>query len=162
MVQRRELRDLSMPRKRSPLPGQVLLFLLGTLLAVVIDNLTSLKFLWRQALPLAGVTVLLIGVMVWQHRTEQRLALPARPAWHADRSPFPGLEAFTEQDSAMSFGRDTEITELLDRLHPVVTAQVNRLFAMVGPSGAGKSSGAWESWNLGAQGIVTWGFVDCR
>ncbi len=130
-----------MPRKRSPLPMQVLLFLLVTLLAVVIDNLTGLEFLRRQALPLAGITVLvIIGVMVWQHRSEQRLALPARPVWDSDRSPFPGLEAFTEQDSAVFFGRDAEITELLDRLHPVVPAQVNRLVAVVGPSGAGKSS----------------------
>ncbi len=129
-----------MPRKRSPLPVQVLLFLLGTLLAIVIDNLTGLELLRRQALPLAGITVLLIiGVMIWQHRTEQRQALPARPAWDSDRSPFPGLEAFTEQDSAVFFGRDAEITELLDRLHPV-TAQANRLVAVVGPSGAGKSS----------------------
>jgi hypothetical protein len=31
-------------------------------------------------LPLAGITVLLIiGVMVWQHRTQERLALLARP-----------------------------------------------------------------------------------
>ncbi len=40
----------------------------------------------------------------------------------------------------MFFGRDAEVTELLDRLHPVVAAQVNRLVAVVGPSGAGKSS----------------------
>lgn len=130
-----------MPRTRSPLPVQVLLFLLGTLLAVVVDNLTGLEFLRRQALPLAGITVLLIiGVMIWQHRTEQRSALPARLVWDSDRPPFPGLEAFTEHDSAVFFGRDAEITELLDRLHPVVPAQVNRLVAVVGPSGAGKSS----------------------
>jgi hypothetical protein len=50
------------------------------------------------------------------------------------------LEAFTEQDSAVFFGRDAEITDLLDRLHPVVAGQANRLVAVVGPSGAGKSS----------------------
>ncbi|MGI8815216.1 MAG: NACHT and WD repeat domain-containing protein, partial [Pseudonocardia sp.] len=78
--------------------------------------------------------------MVWQHRAEQRLVLPARAVWDSDRSPFPGLEAFVEQDSAVFFGRDAAITELLDRLHPVVSAQANRLVAVVGPSGAGKSS----------------------
>ncbi len=138
-----------MARKRSPLPVQVLLFLLVTLLGVATGNLTNstgalpwgLEFLRRQSLPLAGVTVLvIIGVMVWQHRAEQHLAVPPRPVWDSDRSPFPGLEAFTEQDSAVFFGRDAEITELLDRLHPVVTAQANRLVAVVGPSGAGKSS----------------------
>src|ERR671917_2343729 len=112
-----------MARKRSPLPVQVLLFLLVTLLGVATGNLTKstgalpwgLEFLRRQSLPLAGVTVLLIiGVMVWQHRTEERLALPARPVWDSDRPPFPGLEAFTERDSAVFFGRDTEVTELLE------------------------------------------------
>src|SRR5579884_1679993 len=138
-----------MTRKRSPLPVQVLLFLLATLLGAATNNLTNsrgplplgLEFLRDQSLPLTGVTVLLIiGVMVWQHWTEERLALPAHPAWDSDRPPFPGLEAFTEQDSAVFFGRDAEVTELLDRLHPVVAAQVNRLVAVVGPSGAGKSS----------------------
>jgi WD40 repeat protein len=138
-----------MARKRSPLLVQVLLFLLVTLLGVATGNLTkstgalpwALEFLRRESLPLAGITVLLIiGLMVWQHRAEERLALLARPVWDSDRSPFPGLEAFTEQDSAVFFGRDAEITELVDRLHPVVAAQANRLVAVVGPSGAGKSS----------------------
>jgi WD40 repeat protein len=138
-----------MARKRSLLPVQVLLFLLVTLLGIATGNLTKnpgtlpwgLELLRRQSLPLAGATVLLIiGVMVWQHRAEERLALPACPIWDSDRSPFPGLEAFTEQDSAVFFGRDAEITELLERLHPVVARQANRLVAVVGPSGAGKSS----------------------
>ena len=137
-----------MARKRSLLSVQVLLFLLMTLLAFATENLTStgalpwgLEFLRRQSLPLAGVTVLLIiGVMLWQNWAEPRLPLPARPVWDSDRSPFPGLEAFTEQDSAVFFGRDAEITEVLDRLHPVVAAKANRLVAVVGPSGAGKSS----------------------
>lgn len=138
-----------MARKRSPLAVQVLLFLLATLLGAATNNLTNgtgpvpwgVKLLRDQSLPLAGITVLLIiGVMVWQHRTEERLALPARPVWDSDRSPFPGLEAFTEQDSAVFFGRDAEVTELLERLHPVIAAQVNRVVAVVGPSDAGKSS----------------------
>ncbi len=138
-----------MARKRSLLPLQVLLFLLVTLLGVATGILTnnpdalpkSLNFLPRWSLSLAGILVLLIiGVMVWQHRAEKRLALLTRPVWDSDRSPFPGLEAFTEQDSMVFFGRDAEITELLDRLHPVVAAVANRLVAVVGPSGAGKSS----------------------
>ena len=138
-----------MPRKRPLLLIQVLLFLLVTLLGVATGNLTNntgaapwvLEFLRQQSLPLAGAIVLLIiGVMVWQHRAEERLALPVRPVWDSDRSPFPGLEAFTEQDSAMFFGRDAEIDELLERLHPVVAAQANRMITVVGPSGVGKSS----------------------
>ena len=138
-----------MPRRHSPLLVQILSFLLGTLLAVALDTLANstgdlpwgLELVRRQSLPLAGGTVLLIiGVMIWQHRTEQRLTSPAHPAWDSDRSPFPGLEAFTEQDSAVFFGRDAEIAELLSRLHPVVGGQAHRLVAVVGPSGVGKSS----------------------
>jgi hypothetical protein len=150
-----------MARKRSLLLVQVLLFLLVTLLGVATGNLTNstgvlpggLEFLRRQSLSLAGITVLLIiGVMVWQYRAEQRLVLPARPVWDSERSPFPGLEAFTEQDSAVFFGRDAEITELLDRLHPVVTTHANRLVAVVGPSGAGKSSLVQPVWWPGCGG----------
>ncbi|HET9255622.1 MAG TPA: AAA family ATPase, partial [Pseudonocardiaceae bacterium] len=135
-----------MSRKRSPLPLEVLSFLLATLLGVALGNLNhdpgplpwGLEFLRRHSVPLAGATVvLMIGVMVWQRRTEER---SARPAWGSDRSPFPGLEAFTEQDWAVFFGRDTEIAELLERLYPVAAERVNRLIAVVGPSGAGKSS----------------------
>jgi WD40 repeat protein len=136
-------------RKRSSLPLEVLSFLLATLLGITIGNLNNrpvalpwgLELVRRQSLPLAGATiVLMIGVMVWQHCTEKRSALPARPVWDSDRSPFPGLEAFTEQDSAVFFGREAEISELLERLHPVVPGLANRLITVVGPSGAGKSS----------------------
>jgi hypothetical protein len=146
---RQEVGKVSMSRKHWPLVIQLLLFLLVTLLGVatgiVTNNPDTLPgasaFLRRGALPLAGVTVLLIiGVMVWQHRTEERAALPPGPRWTLDRSPFPGLEAFTEKDSEVFFGRDAEITELVDRLHPVVAGQANRLVTVVGPSGAGKSS----------------------
>ena len=129
-----------MPRKRSPLLVQVLLFLLVTLLGVATGTLTKstgalpwgLEFLRQQSLPLAGGTVLLIiGVMVWrQHRVDQRPALPARPVW--DSVPFPGLEEFAEQDSAMFFGRDVEIADLLERRHPVVAEQAHRLITLSG------------------------------
>lgn len=135
-----DLGCLGMSRKRSPLLVQVLLFLLVTLLGVATGNLTKnpgalpwgLEILRRESLPLAGITVLvIIGMMVWQHRTEELLALPVVGGWDSDRSPFPGLEAFTERDSAVFFGRDAEITELLDRLHPVVTARANRLVEVI-------------------------------
>ena len=51
-----------------------------------------------------------------------------------ERSPFPGLAAFTEADAGNFFGRETEVETLgtkLKRLHMV---------ALVGPSGVGKSS----------------------
>jgi WD40 repeat protein len=138
-----------MSRKRLLLMVQVLLFLLVTLLGIATSNLArdtgvlpwGLEVLRRGSLPLAGgIVILIVGLMVWQHVTEERLASPARSVWTSDRSPFPGLEAFTEQDSAVFFGRDAEIIELLDRLHPVVGMHANRLMAVVGPSGVGKSS----------------------
>ncbi len=143
------MRRWGMSRRRSLLLVQILLFLFVTLLGVATGNLAhatgafpwGLELLRRGSLPLAGVIVLtIIGLMVWQHVTEERLVLPARSIWDLDRPPFPGLEAFTEYDSAVFFGRDAEVTELVERLHPVVAAQAHRLVAVVGPSGAGKSS----------------------
>src|SRR5688572_7520454 len=72
--------------------------------------------------------------------TEERLARHAHGVWESDGSPYPGLEAFTERDAAVFFGRDGEVTELLERLHPVAPARLNRLVTVVGPSGVGKTS----------------------
>jgi WD40 repeat protein len=138
-----------MLRKRPLLAVQVLIFLLVTLLGVATGYLTNdtgnasqgVSVVRRWSLPLAAVILLLIvGLMVWQHMVEDRLVSPARVVWESDRSPYPGLEAFTERDAAVFFGRDVEVAELLERLHPVVPAQANRLVAVVGPSGVGKSS----------------------
>ncbi len=49
-------------------------------------------------------------------------------------SPYPGLRAFTEDDSALFFGRAPEIQALLDILSN------NRFLAVIGASGSGKSS----------------------
>jgi hypothetical protein len=48
--------------------------------------------------------------------------------------PYPGIVPFSEEDTSRFFGRDQEITELVDRLrlHPFV--------AVIGASGSGKSS----------------------
>jgi hypothetical protein len=54
------------------------------------------------------------------HRREARgsgLPSPKR-AWTATRPPYPGLEAFTEQDAGVFFAREAEIKQLVDRLHP--------------------------------------------
>jgi hypothetical protein len=84
-----------MLRKRSVLLVQVLSFLLVTLLGIATGALTrdagvlpwGLEVLRRGSLPLAGVImVLIIGLMIWQHVTEERLALPAGPIWDSDRS----------------------------------------------------------------------------
>jgi len=51
-----------------------------------------------------------------------------------EKSPYPGLAAFTEPDSAFFFGREAEIATLWER------TDTRRLQAVVGPSGAGKTS----------------------
>ena len=57
---------------------------------------------------------------------------PARP-------PFPGLPAFEVEDSALYFGRETEINDLLTRLDQR-RLSAKRLLVIAGPSGSGKSS----------------------
>jgi WD40 repeat protein len=51
-----------------------------------------------------------------------------------ERSPYPGLQSFTEKDASVFFGREREVEELWGRIR-------NRgLLAVIGPSGAGKTS----------------------
>jgi WD40 repeat protein len=64
----------------------------------------------------------------------RRLTAPRTPELAADRCPFVGLVPFEEQDEALFFGRDDEITACVERLREVP------LLSLVGPSGAGKSS----------------------
>src|SRR5688500_3878482 len=101
-----------MVRKRPLLALQVLTFLLVTLLGVATGYLTNdtgnlsqgVNLVRRWSLPLAAVILLLIvGLMVWQHMTEERLARHAHGVWESDGSPYPGLEAFTERDAAVFF-----------------------------------------------------------
>ncbi|MFF4505981.1 TIR domain-containing protein [Streptomyces sp. NPDC001401] len=58
---------------------------------------------------------------------------PARP-------PYPGLKAFTAEDTAVFFGREKETERLLQLLNPVMRYAGGRFVAVVGPSGSGKSS----------------------
>jgi WD40 repeat protein len=51
-----------------------------------------------------------------------------------ERSPYPGLNAFAEEDAAVFFGREREVSELWGKLRR------RRLVAVIGPSGAGKTS----------------------
>jgi WD40 repeat protein len=67
-------------------------------------------------------------------------AIQAEPAGAAfvpvleERSPYPGLRSFTEEDASCFFGREGEIEALWARLRE------RRLLAVIGPSGAGKTS----------------------
>ncbi|MGP4022322.1 nSTAND1 domain-containing NTPase [Actinomadura sp. 3N407] len=74
-------------------------------------------------------------VLAWEKGQERRNL--ARPGWKTDRSPYPGLDAFTEDDDGVFFGRDGEIQELVERLRP---GSEPRSIAVTGPSGVGKSS----------------------
>jgi len=59
---------------------------------------------------------------------------PPRTLWRG--SPYPGLRAFTEAETAIFFGRDREADELLSRLrYPAC-----RFLAIIADSGTGKSS----------------------
>ena len=51
-----------------------------------------------------------------------------------EKSPYPGLSSFTEEDAGRFFGREQEVEALWRRLHE------RKLLAVIGPSGAGKTS----------------------
>ncbi len=51
-----------------------------------------------------------------------------------ERSPYPGLQAFTERDAHTFVGREAEVAALWDRI------RAHQLLAVIGPSGAGKTS----------------------
>jgi serine/threonine protein kinase len=62
--------------------------------------------------------------------------LPTSAAAHAadDRCPYPGLQSFQEADAERFFGRQAQVSRVLERI------QAHPLIAIVGPSGVGKSS----------------------
>ena len=51
-----------------------------------------------------------------------------------ERSPYPGLSSFTEEDGALFFGREKEVSAFWAKLRE------QHLLAVIGPSGAGKTS----------------------
>jgi len=57
-----------------------------------------------------------------------------RPISDEDRSPYPGLAAFTEADAEFFFGRKDEVARMWRKLTS------RRMLAVIGPSGVGKSS----------------------
>jgi energy-coupling factor transporter ATP-binding protein EcfA2 len=125
----------------------MLLVLLVVLMDIVTQFVTSdpihlppvLEAVKSLAGPLLGVTVLLlVGGTVWLYLLENPASVVR--VWAASRPPYPGLEAFTEQDAPVLFGRESQISELVDRLHPVMARSAHRFVAVVGPSGVGKSS----------------------
>jgi hypothetical protein len=63
-----------------------------------------------------------------------------RGQWHAERSPYPGLFCFEEDDAAVFFGREQLIEDVLSRLATLVRQGEPRWLTLCGPSGCGRSS----------------------
>ena len=53
------------------------------------------------------------------------------------RRPYPGLQALTEEDPAIFFGRDAQILEALDELRRLSESRTKKLFIILGASGSG-------------------------
>jgi hypothetical protein len=60
--------------------------------------------------------------------------------WDANRSPYPGLLAFQQEDAAVFFGRSDEITQGLELLNRLQHLGDPRVVMVLGASGTGKSS----------------------
>lgn len=121
---------------------QVIVLLLGAFVAFWVDNsLTEAQVRRVRPFmpPAIGVTVVLLGItVVLQHRAQR--APDVKKRWLSNRPPYPGLEAFTEDDAGVYFGRREKSEELLHRLEPLTGTGVGRFVAVIGPSGSGKSS----------------------
>jgi hypothetical protein len=59
---------------------------------------------------------------------------PARP------SPYPGLEAFTENDAGVFFGRESRLADALEIIDRLRRHEGSRVLTIIAPSGVGKSS----------------------
>ena len=116
-------------------------------------ELTMARSLGKPILPVslsADVTHPLLGdiqhVPLESEKDLERVARGLRSlkldqfAWDPDRSPFPGLAAFSEADAGVFFGRRRETDELRELLESSRRRHTGRLLAVVGPSGSGKSS----------------------
>ncbi|MCE7082840.1 AAA family ATPase [Streptomyces sp. ST2-7A] len=135
-----------MRRRQLELVLQALLVLIAGMLGIVTNYATgtdepppALDLLQRAAVPGIGVLIILMVVL---HIAAHRLGRPAPPprVWDRDRIPYPGLDAFTEAESAVFFGREGQVDELVRRLHGQGGEAADRCVTLVGASGSGKSS----------------------
>ncbi|HEY5047174.1 MAG TPA: TIR domain-containing protein [Rhizomicrobium sp.] len=67
-------------------------------------------------------------------------SFPWPPAGDPHRVIYRGLQSLEEQDAAIFFGRDRQITEGLDALRRMRDGATKRMLVILGASGAGKSS----------------------
>lgn len=133
-------------RQQLQLLFQVLLVVVATLMGLLTNLATDsddapyfMRLLRQIALPGIG---LLVVTMVVGHVVVYRLERPATPRsqWDRHRPPYPGLDAFTEADAAVFFGRDVQTAELVRRVQQIPERPADRFIAVVGASGSGKSS----------------------
>ncbi|MGW2296348.1 nSTAND1 domain-containing NTPase [Streptomyces violaceorubidus] len=125
---------------------QIVLALVACLLGITTNYATStdeapwaLQVIQRFSVPAIG---LLVVAMVVGQVVVYRLENPASPqaAWPHDRVPYPGLDAYDEDEAAVYFGREAQTVELTRRLHTTETRPADRLVLLAGASGSGKSS----------------------
>ena len=60
--------------------------------------------------------------------------------WDRERSPYPGLLAFQEEDAALYFGRDDDIRRLIERLNARRAQGGTKLIALLSMGAAGSAS----------------------
>jgi TIR domain len=65
---------------------------------------------------------------------------PWPPLSDPDRAPYRGLQALEEEDAAIFFGRNAQITSGLDALRQIRNGAPKRILTIAAASGAGKSS----------------------
>ncbi|MDT6982668.1 AAA family ATPase [Streptomyces lusitanus] len=125
---------------------QILLALVACLLGIATNYATStdeapwiLEAIQRFSVPAIGVLIvaLVVGQVV-VYRLEN--PAPPRVEWPRERVPYPGLDAFDEDEAPVYFGREAQAAELTRRLHATATRPEERFLALVGASGSGKSS----------------------
>lgn len=125
---------------------QIMLVLVASLLGIVTNYATSVDDVpWLlQAVQHASVPAmgLLVVAMVVGQVVVYRLENPAPPQveWPRGRVPYPGLDAFVEDEAAVFFGREAQAAELTRRLHASSQRPSDRFLVLVGASGSGKSS----------------------
>lgn len=133
-------------RHRLQLALQILLVLVASLLGIVTNYATNvddspwlLKAIQHASVPAIGV--LIIAMVIGQvvvYRLEN--PSPPRTDWPRDRVPYPGLDAFAEDEAPVFFGREGPTADLVHRLHASPDQPTDRFLVVVGASGSGKSS----------------------
>jgi WD40 repeat protein len=135
-------------RRALSLTADILLLLLAALLGITSNYVTSgqgktptfLRVIQHSSVQLlVAALVLTISCRVLLHYLE-RPERP-RPVWNNAQTPFVGLDSYSPSEAAVFFGRDREITELYECLHPkAAPSKAKRILTIAGPSGVGKTS----------------------